>query len=218
MNVVNPYLFAAGGAGFALIGSASGTGNYVTATTSAIDTTGATLLVVAFADYASVPASVITDSKGNTWNMLTARTSSYARSRIGWCVPTSVGSGHTVTAYGYAGTYPAVAFLAFSGASASPYDTENGSFTNAATSLSTGSLTPSVNNALVVAAVGIGNSTGCSIDNGFTLSEAEPFVGGNNFSLGLAYKIQTTATAVNPQWSWSGSVDAAATIASFKPQ
>lgn len=185
--------------------------------TGAIDTTGATLLVVIVSDFTGVSAAAPTDSKSNSWTGLTAKTQGNVRTAIFYSVPTSVGSGHTFT-YASIGGFPAIAVLAFSGSkSSSPFDVENGAVSAAATSRTTGSILPTEDSEVLVAGLGLAAVTGSpSIDGGFTKADEEIFGAGNNFGLASAYLIQTTAGAANPAWSWSTAVDDAAVIASFK--
>ncbi len=100
---------------FALVANAgSGSG-----TTSAVDTTGADLLVAAVAYFDG--AGTVTDSKGNTWTGLTPATPGSGRAcRLLYCVPTSVGGGHTFsTPSGFGG----LCVSAWSGVdTATPFD------------------------------------------------------------------------------------------------
>jgi hypothetical protein len=106
---------------------------------------------------------------------------------------------------------------AFSGVIASsPFDVENGTGSSSASSLQPGSIMPSQNNKLVIAAVASGNNgSPFSINGGFTKNEDEPGAG-NTFDVAMAYLIQTSAAAANPTWTASATVDIAAAIASFK--
>jgi hypothetical protein len=187
-------------------------------TSGAIDTTGANLLVMVVSSYSGGPAPTVSDSKSNSWTGLTAKSSGFGYSRIFYSVPSSVGTSHTFTVSG-AGVYTWFSAMSFSGAHATtPYDAENGATTGGAESLATGSVTPSEDNCLVVAALGSGG-TGTytfSIDGSFSVQDQASYVGGNNMPGASATLIQTTAAAANPSWSWTGSVAAAATIASFK--
>src|SRR5688572_25297499 len=83
-------------------------------TTSGVNTTGANLLVVVCTDEGASPAT-ITDSKGNTWSSLTTRSSSLSNVRIHYATPSSVGAGHTFTATGAAGSFPAICASAYGG-------------------------------------------------------------------------------------------------------
>jgi hypothetical protein len=202
---------------FALVvntGAGSTTANNVT--TSAIDTTGASLIVCAVGSTHGVSANV-SDSKSNTWSSLTLRQpSSGVRHRLWYVASPVVGTGHTFTVTTSGGA-PAICVTAWSGAHTSPFDVENGATTNSGTSLATGSITPSENDELVIA--GISNDTAASartIGSGFTITDDITYVAGQHKPSTQAYLIQTTAAAVNPTWSWTTSDRGAACIASFK--
>ena len=184
-------------------------------TTGSIDTTGASFLVLNVSYYDPGTAPTISDSKSNTWSALTLQ-SSTGSSRLYYCASPSVGTGHTFSANG-TGSYPSLQVLAFSGSHGTPFDQQNGATSAGATSLATGSITPSEDNELVIAGLVHGDNTAgaVSIDGGFTAYK-NAFSSGNNMGGGIAYLIQTTATAANPSWSVTTSTQLAATIASFK--
>lgn len=185
-------------------------------TTGSVDTTGATLLVVIASAYNGDPT--ITDSKGNTWNSLT----SYAgtvRVKIYYASNPTVGTGHTFSWSG--GTYTAIRALAYSGvATTSPYDVENGATSGGATTLSTGSVTPSQNDSLIVAGWSAGSAAASNLSINASLAirgTVRYGDGGSYFGLAGADYVQGTAAAINPAWSWTGSDYCAANIAVFKP-
>ncbi len=194
-------------------------------TTPAIDTTGASLLIAAVGDFEQVTASVVTDSKGNIWttNPPTPQPDTTAlqqRAQIYYCLPTSVGTGHTATATkgGASASFPGLVFAAFSGSKpATPFDQENG-LAHAAGGgpYSPGSVTPSEDNELVLAVIAAAQVETYTIDNGFTIIENQALVLSNAFGIALAYKIQTTAAAVNPAWSPNTSGSFSLQIATFK--
>lgn len=189
----------------------SNTGSPIT--TSAIDTTGADLLI-AFGTYplSNTPS----DSKGGTWTPLTAQ-SGYGR--LFWCKPTSVGTGHTFSLTDSGGT--ALAIQAWSGSAASPFDQQNGFVGNAPTSVwKPGAVVPTENNELIVCGAGLGSGIGgagtLSIDSGFTISDQVPY--GVSYYCGFAYLVQTTAGSVNPEWTTYNSGFGDLAIATFKAQ
>jgi len=212
---------AAAAAGFTLVASANTTGAAAGPyTTGAINTTGANLLVVVVSQYGNIAEGTLSDSKGNTWTGLTLKTGpgTVALSRIHYCVPSSVGSGHTFTYSSASNMFGEIAVMAWSGAAASPFDVENGGSTGSGTSLQPGSVTPSLNGSLLVAGVSITDgSSSYSIGSGFTVIANVPFSASVNEGLLAAYLVQGTAAAINPTFSWTGSAEAAATIAVFKP-
>lgn len=181
-------------------------------TTATLNTTGADLLILGLAYDGAATfdlwASLWTDSQGNTWVPLTVQTS--PKAQIWYCKPSSVGSGHTVTIVSdnSGGIYLAAYFAAFSGSASSAFDLQNGA---ANTATSPGSITPSVDNALVISVVSSGSATP-TVDAAMTVLDNNAVAGGRSWGGGMAYKIQTTVAAINPVWTGS----AACVIASFK--
>lgn len=194
--------------------SAGSTGG-ATVTTSSIDTTGANLIVVAVSYYSDGVVPTLSDSKGNTWTGLTERSLSASSSvRLFYCVAPTVGSGHTFTA-ARLNSYPTVSVSAFSGAAASPYDQESGAVVGTtSTSYQPGSITPSENNCVLVTGIANGGTSN-TIDSSFNATSTGNS-GSNHVGGGIAYKIQTTAGAENPTWSWTTSSSRASAMASFK--
>lgn len=186
------------------------------ATTGAIDTTGADLLVVAVANgNGAVGASDVSDSKGNTWTAL----SSYAPSsgiRLFYCKPTSVGSGHTFSQS--TGSFASIAAIAFSGTkSSSPFDQQNGGG-GTTTPRRTNHISPTEDFELVLTACGTDAVTSDpdTVSGGFTL-DVHVARSGNRDGVGIAFTVQTTSVTKNPQWAPStGSTINALAIASFK--
>lgn len=202
--------------------------NDTTVTTSAIDTSGANLIVaVTTVDIAT--AALVADSKTNNWGTgLTTYgggTGFKAEVKIWYCFNPVTDTAHTFSNNPSSGTpFPSIAVAAFSGAGSSPFDQENGHSDGDTTAqtIQSGSITPSQDNELVIAGLGWSGSSGAntrSIDGGFTkLLDGDS--GAHFYGCALAYLIQTTATAANPTWDYNaGGVDAragAAAIASFK--
>lgn len=201
---------------FSLIVNTGAAGDINTVTTSAIDTTGADLIVIAISDYSGTVGATLSDSKSNTWTPLTGYTfPTENRERLYYCFNPTVGSGHTFT-YSGSLTIACVQVQAWSGASSSPFDQENGGINNSS-GISTGSVTPSEDNELVVTGMSFDSAATMSIDNGFTISDQVNFGSGNNYGGAMAYKVQTTAAAVNPAWSRdAGTSRNCAAIATFK--
>ena len=186
--------------------------------TSPIDTTGANLIVVSATTYAAVGEGTLSDNKSNTWLQATAVSTSNTRERIYYCANPTAGAGHTF-AWNSAGNNNFVAFevAAFSGGAASSvFDQQNGATSASATSRTTGSVTPTEDNELIVACLGFNAPNTISIDGSYSIAQQQNYAGGSNFGGALAYWIQATATATNPTFSWSSSCEAAAAIATFK--
>jgi hypothetical protein len=197
---------------------------FCTATTSGIDTTGATLLVVAVQQYAMSTtggyAVVVSDSVGgssNTWTVLTNYASNGSENTtLFYAVPTHTGSGHTFSVYGY---YASLVVGSWSGTlAASPLDGQVGSgSTGAVVSFQPGALLPSEDGGLVVVAAvaNAGTDTAIAVDGPFAdnlFAEDE-----SGQTLAMSYEIQTTATSRNPTWSGPGNYVYAAISAVFKP-
>lgn len=197
-----------------------------TATTAAIDTTGANFLIAVVADYPGSDPAVISDSKSNTWTEIHVD-SQALRIKVYMATSPTVGSGHTFTASGVE-SYNAISVAAFSGvmAGADPTDGENSAGNFLATSGEPGSVTPTVNNDLLVVIGGTDLETlPYSIDDGFTMDEQnEPDLFASYGSL-IAHKIQTSAGAENPTVTFNDTtyfnlyqVAIKAALATFKPR
>lgn len=191
-------------------------------TTPAINTTGASLLVVGVAYYnATSNVMTITDSLSNTWVRLTRSVTGTENCELWYCKNPTVGGSHTVTATTVTNSdYSAVTFAAFNGVDAvSPFDIENGVNGSGAsiTALAiTGSATPSQANELEVAVLGLGAGyTSTAVASGYSLIESQ--TAAPNYQVTLVYKIQTAAAAPNPSWTWTGGVTSSASrVATFK--
>lgn len=202
----------------ALVSHVSAANASTGATSSAIDTTGASLLVVVLVYYEPSTAPTITDSKSNSWTGLSVTSITNEDAiKILYAQNPTVGSGHTFTVSG-AATYPSICVAAFSGTvTASVFDVENGnSSTGAVTSITTGSITPAQDNELIVA--GLCQYTGGTptIDNGLSVADSVNQNAGVYFASGLAWKQQGVAAAINPAWSFASTPNVVARIASFK--
>lgn len=183
-------------------------------TTDAIDTTGADLIIGLVAVYAGGGGGAFSDSKGNTWTGLTAQSESgLSWVRIYYCVNPTVGSGHT---FSVSGSYQTLCVAAFSGAKATgTFDQQSGSSSGTSGAATPGSITPSENDCLFVTGLGTFYAGISGAPSGFTASDyfaSDP----GGCSTGLAYEIQTTATARNPSWSYTGSYGWSCVAAVFK--
>lgn len=107
--------------------------------------------------------------------------------------------------------------MALSGASGGYDGVENGATSLTGPSVATGSVTPTINNCVVITGfVGddLGSGNAPTIANAFNLAQATlSFV-----AIGEAYKVQTTLASENPTWTngASGTSHMAAAIAVFK--
>lgn len=195
----------------------SGAGSTNVVTTDTVDSSGCDLIVVHLGTFTDPTAGggVLSDSKGNTWTPLTKHGpggGGGVYSIFYYCESPTVGSGHTFT-WTPGATYPILSVKGFSGGTASSFLSENGATANAVSTLSTGSVTPSEDNCLVIAGLTIDVGTSITINGGFTATvlNAGSVEGG-----GIAHLIQTSAAAANPAWSWTTNSPASASIAVFK--
>lgn len=185
-----------------------------TQTSSAIDTTSATFLVLSVSCNVE---GVVSDSKSNTWTQLTVQSGANTFNRIYYVATPIVGSGHTFTVTG-ALQFCTMCVAAFKAVKlASPFDQQNGAGGNLSQSLATGSVTPTTPNQLLIASCAVGGgAVPPTIDTGFTITDAGAFSGGVAEGGGLAYLIATAIAATNPTWSCVGGNVETATIATFK--
>src|SRR6266853_39277 len=192
-----------------------------TFTTPAIDTTGASFLVLVYGYYVNGPAPSISDSKSNTWSALTTQSddTSGIGVEIHYVNNPTVGTSHTFTATG-TGIFSAITVACFSGTEVvSVYDGhQNGGVSVSSTSKQPGSVTPVNDNSLLITGYCADNSTtSVSINSGFIIIEQSDYGVNGAYSSFLGYFVQGPAAAINPTWSWTGSVTVGAVIASFKP-
>ena len=194
------------------------TGSANTVTSAAINTTGAGLIVVQIAA-PNVAVGTLSDSKGNTWTILrNDAILGLIANLTFYCVSPVVGSSHTFT-YAATGAYPVITVVALSNVASSPIDQQNGAHPISTTiSVQPGSITPSVNNEIILASICVGASgTIPTINSGFTILNSMAFASGVNQGSVMAYITQTSASAVNPTFSWTATAYAATSIVSIKP-
>lgn len=188
-------------------------------TTSSIDTTGANLIIIAqTASDATLPTP--TDNKSNTYTKLASHTTGGVTNAFYYVSAPTVGTGHTFSSNSGTDHFQGIAVAAFSGAkTSSPFDLESGNTTPSAESLSPGVITPSENKELVVYSLGDSFTSAVTTNDGtITILQQLPFVAATAFGIALAYKIQSTAAATNPTWSWTGAARAETSLATFKAQ
>ena len=168
-------------------GSPTGTG----VTTDAIDTTGASLIVIALSSYSQTGA--ISDSEGNTWAPLTMYGSGAERQQLYYCENPTTDSSHTFTNSGST-NYPALSVIALENAGV--YDGEESGNTSA----SPGSVTPTENDCVVITGL-TGNGDSAGVGSGFAIAASADYVVGASMQGAIAYKIQTTVSAESPSWN-----------------
>lgn len=183
-------------------------------TTAPLDTAGADLLVAAISD--NTGSTVLTDSLGNTWRKAAGPTTiNGPDSTLYYASAAHVGTTQTFTLAG-TGTSPSVVIAAFSGGDGT-LDAVASASALFASNLAPGSVQPHANQELVVTAVADTSTSATAVITApFTRIGAITQANGMHFGGGLAYLIQTTATAENPTWSGAGSALTGATIATVE--
>lgn len=187
-------------------------------TSTAINTTGANLIVVCLTGYLVVGAPP-TDSESNTWTAaVNAQTLNSVDSEIWYCYSPTTSASHTFSLPVGSTAYMTMSVSAWSGAQAAPLDQTASAVDNlSVTSGSAGSITPSANGALIIGSICPQNSSFApTINDSFSIIESSAIVGGVSYSGASAYLVQGSAAAINPTWSFSSSPYGAC-IASFLP-
>lgn len=190
-------------------------------TTSAIDTTGASFLVVVVSNENN-KTSTVTDSKSNTWHSVPLKTNTQQYAQIWYAFSSlSVGASHTFTVTSTAGAN-AACVAAFSGCTATvdPLNYATWQFATNGATVANIAFTPSSNNQLVIAGGMVNLSeTTWTIDGGFTVTDAINFNTGVSYGCALAYLVQTTAASAGPTWTRTGTTTAtfSTQLASFRP-
>lgn len=199
---------------FSLVANSSGFSTSGTATTGAMNTAGANLMVA----IGGGDGDTISDSNGNTWTDIVAPVADgFTLFAFKYVLNPTVGAGHTVSV---ASGRVSLCVSAWSGAaSSSVLDTTISGASVATGSYGPGSITPSQANSLGIAAAGDIFQAGAPLTINFgTISNTADTVG-NFANSSMAYEIQTAATARNYTWSWTGAtgVHISAAAAFFKP-
>ena len=180
---------------------------------------GATLLVVLSWAY-QIPPQIPTGSPSPCTFSSTTKASNNAEVQIYYCYSPTTSTSQTFSvAFGANNYYGGVGVMAFSRTVGSTVDQQNNGTANS-TSIQAGSVTPLSNNEVIIAMMAVqaafGGSGVPTIGSGFTLANSSNGVSGTTISGAQAYFVQSTAAAINPQWSWTTSNDAAAVIATFR--
>lgn len=186
-------------------------------TSGAINTTGATFLVVAGSCQGTQLSGVVTDSKSNTWVFQRYGAGTDVDVYIAVCYSPIVGSGHTFTYTTGVATFPSFEVMAFNNIVTSAFNQSAGTSGTSST-IQAGSVTPSVAKTLIIATVAINNNGGgsVSIDSSYSITDSVAFSGGLYYGSSSAYKVLSSASAQNPTWNLTNSsTGLSAGIASF---
>ena len=198
------------------INSAHASGGANGDTTASVDMSGANFCAAA-TTYYSVGEPTVSDSNMNTW---TARTAYDAGFQVGTQIFYSQGGTYNSMTFSVSGsgTYSNLAVVCFSGMASSPYDGNESGVTDVNTVKSTGSITPSQNDEVLISSCAFGNSIdSCSnTSGGYTVTDQYVPVPATSEGGAIGYLIQTTATASNPEWTQVSSQYIAVAVAAFK--
>lgn len=189
-----------------------------TATSSAIDTTGATILVINQSAFGTAGLGTLSDSRSNTWTPLTQRTISNTTQRLYYASNPTTGTAHTFTVAGI--TSGSIQVAAISGvATASPFDVEAGGTGTADAAV--GSVTPSAGNACLISGLAYTNSGPevLGVDSNYKIIKIDPASGAPASVIGgaLAFLALPVSAPTNPKWYFSqATINFAAENAVFK--
>lgn len=175
-------------------------GTGTSGTTTTISSTGADLMVAAVTFYEpSTAPSINFDTYGNTWVAETQWGGAGNANTIFYHVysPTT-GGAHAV---GFTGGFGSACIAAFSGSTSSALDQQNGNGSASSTTITTGSVTPTQANELVLTSFGTFTAGPYTTPSGFTLISSAAYASGVSCGVAIAYQIQTSATADNPTWT-----------------
>lgn len=202
--------------------SAACTGSNNVPATSYGDTSGADLIAMYIGQYGAASALAVPhDSKNadGNWVGLTAVDSGGGNRAYGrwWYLQTPTGgTSHTFGTITGSGAFCANAVYALSGSiGASPFDVENHNSTGGATTLTTGTVTPSSTAYAALAGLTFTAASVPTIGSSFSLGPTTNFSGGANDGVAVAHKLGSLSGTETPQWTFA-SAEAAAAIAVFK--
>lgn len=196
--------------------------NGATATTTAVNMTGADLIVVTAGWDKRQTAPTFSDSLSNTWTQGTVitDTADFQAGSLYWSHVSSVGVAQTFSLTGGASVV-SLAVAGFSGSTATPLDNQSTGADNVGvTTVQPGSITPTLTTYLVVTGVySYGSNwtvTGPSINSSYVIPTGGYQAANANISA-IAYRL-TNSGATNPTWTTgnSGARGQVAEIASFK--
>ena len=184
-----------------------------------IDSSTATLLLLFVASDIgdTLVAGDITDSEANTWVLAGSQYNfNFGRIYLFYVANPTGDAAHSVTVTCTL-CYAGISFTSWTGTAASlPFDQTNGNSTNADTVLSTGSVTPTTSNQLVITAINPDIGGTMSVDSPFSILHQDTGQSFVAYGLAVAYTVQGSATAENPQWTRNTSSGMAAGVWTFK--
>lgn len=193
-------------------------------TSAAVDTTGATLLVVCVSKSGATAAgAAISDSNGNTWHALANVANGavntcifYAYDKSGGPLVTSAATTFTI---GSPSTSGAIC-SAYSGTQtgSDPFDQQNSNTAATSTTCPTGSITPTTDGQVVITSMAtqVTATAPFTLNNSYVVNGFMMGAAGAVQAVGGGYIVQGSAAATNPTWTVGAAANIAACIASFK--
>lgn len=200
------------------------------ATTAAVNMTGADTFVVIASGYTGVNAGSFTcsDSSSNSYSSIAVYDNggSAVKVQMFYVFGATATSSMTFTVSS-ASSHSSIAVFGFSGGSTGTFDTSN-QHGDSGTTGTPGSITPAQNDELFVVGTawigaGFASRTFDSVDSSFvpattTAASTAGYISGENFGVGGAYKIKVASTsAENPTLTYSGSSGPVQQMVALKP-
>ncbi len=189
-----------------------------TITTPAVNTTGATLLVVSTQGFATTSA--LSDNMGNTWHTLPAYgvASGSGFTQIWYAYNPITSSTQTFTAAGGGGQYPSIDVTAWSGTatSSSVLESYDGNTNTGGDTIQPGARGAlNVGDLIVTTYTGDASHNSFLVDSGFTISNTESNANTSMDGV-MAYLLATSTSTVDPTWTASGGTKNSSALAVFK--
>ncbi len=202
-----------------LVAKVSATSGANSVTTGTITTSTAVLLVAHCGAFNGVP--VISDSKSNMWTALADISDTGLHSAVAYVEAPVVGTLHTFTCTASTGG-PVIHVFAFTVDTGTiVYDSQTVADHNpSAVSLQVSSaITPSAANSVLVSGITLWQHvSSLAINESYTPSDGDWIdADADSVTDAAAYLIQTSATASQPNWTWTGTAIAVTRLAAFKP-
>jgi hypothetical protein len=182
-------------------------------------TAGNTLIVTYSTFNSTPPIATPTDTRGHTWTPAQAEQAGLNQtSQRTWFTRVTSGGTCTVSCASGSGTDRTITVSEWAGAVVSPLDVTNAVGPTSGTAASAGAVTPTVQPALVYAAVihdGANPTIAIDTADAFTqLAEWED--GTSGMVVNVQYKIVTSTATITPNWTIGATVNWAGQVAVFK--
>lgn len=189
--------------------------------TVAVDATGGDLVVVGLIENPGSTGVITDNGNGGAGNAFASTVYSFTTRHSIWYAKNAICNASYVINVSGSGSFPGLEYWVVSGSlqTADPLDAaivDGGSAGASVTTSSSGPVTPSVDNCLVVSVTGYADAASRSIA-GFSTPDQLPLVGGVAYGLAGAYVIQGTKTAVTASWAYTPAAASDVLMAVFKP-